>query len=169
MSERISRIVAAVFSAWWAYVTSDFVIHAVLLESWWQGTAAFWLPPVELAKRLPFAYAGFALYCACLCWVMVRIRIGAPGVAHGLVVGAAGGAAFGVVAALGIYSVVRMPLSFLLVGPASTTISSTLAGGAAAWVSDDVRRWRRAGIVLTVGIGAFVAGAVVQNMLRGNH
>jgi len=100
MRERASSGAAIVVAAWWTYVAIDFVIHAALLESWWQSTAAFWLPPVELAKRLPFAYAGLALYCVSLCWLMVRIRIGLPRVADGLRVGAACGAVFGSVAAL---------------------------------------------------------------------
>jgi hypothetical protein len=166
MSKRAPSVFVVV-AAWWAFIAIDFVIHAVFLESWWQGTAAFWLPPVELAKRLPFAYAGFAFYCTALCWLM--LRIGAPRVADGLKLGATVGAVFGGVAALGIYSIVRIPASFLLVGPVSTTLCSAGACGAAAWVSSGVRKWRRMSLVLAAGLGAFVVGVVAQNVLRGSH
>lgn len=166
---RGSSLAAAVFAAWWAYVVIDFVIHAVLLQRWWRSTASFWLPPVELAKRLPIGYAGIALYCTGLCWLMTRIRTDAWRVLDGTKVGAVSGGVFGSVATLGVYSIVRVPPSFLPIGVISTTACSTAAGAAATWVASGTRKWRRVMVVLAVGFGIFAVGVVAQSMLRGGQ
>jgi hypothetical protein len=64
MNERKQAIIAAAIGASWSYIVLDFMIHAVILASWWRATGVFWLSPLELARRIPFAYGAFALYCA---------------------------------------------------------------------------------------------------------
>jgi hypothetical protein len=166
MSERKRAVVAAATGASWSYIVLDFLMHAVVLAPWWRATEASWLPPLELAKRIPLAYGAFALYCASLTVLLTVVHGEQPPVLTGLRFGALVGIVFGVTSALGVYSVVQVPTSFLLVGPASTAIGSAGAGAAAAWVLSGSRRWRRVGALLVVGLALFVIGVVAQNALR---
>ena len=165
MSERKQAAAAAAIGASWSYIVLDFLLHAVALAPWWRATQAFWLPPLELAKRIPFAYGAFVIYCATLTVLLIAVHGERPPVLTGLRFGVFVGVVFGVTSALGGYSVVRMPRSFLLVGPASTAIGSAGAGAAAAWILSGSRRWRRVGVLFTAGIALFVLGVVAQNAL----
>ena len=166
MSERKQAVVAAALGASWSYIVLDFLLHAVVLAPWWRATQAFWLPPLELAKRIPFAYGAFVIYCASLTVLLTAVRGEQPPVLTGLRFGAFVGIVFGVTSALAGYSVVQMPTSFLLVGPASTAIASAGAGAAAAWILSGHRRWRRVGVLFAAGLAFFVVGVVAQNALR---
>jgi hypothetical protein len=166
MTVRGRGVIAGAVAGWWSYVVVDFAIHAVVLESWWRSTQSYWIPPVEMARRIPFAYLAFAMYCLGLSWVVVAMRGQPLRVSQGFRVGALAGAAFGAMSALGAYSVVRLPVSFLVVGPGSTAACSGIAGAAASWVAGGNRRWRRVGLVFAFGLAVFVAGVVGQNIMH---
>jgi hypothetical protein len=165
MSGRKEAVVAAATGATSSYVVLDFLMHAVILTPWWRATEGFWLPPGELLRRIPFAYGGFAIYCVSLTVLLTVVHGEEPPVITGARLGALVGVVFGLTSASGAYSVVRMPASFLLVGPASTAIASAGAGAAAAWVLRGGRRWRRVGVLLAAGLALVVAGVVAQNVL----
>ena len=167
MGGRTRSIVAAATGATWTYVVLDFLMHAVVLAPWWRATSAFWLQPGELAWRIPFAYLAFVIYCASLTALLAVLHGDEPNVLTGLRLGAFVGIVFGVTSACGAYSVVRLPVSFLLVGPATTAIGSAGAGAAASWVLGGARRWRRVGILLGGGLALIVVGVVVQNVVPG--
>jgi hypothetical protein len=166
MRERKHALAAAALGASWSYIVLDFLLHAVLLVPWWRATQAFWLSPLELAKRVPFAYGAFVIYGVSLTVLLTAVRGEQPPVLTGLRFGALAGIVFGVASSLGAYSVVRMPISFLVVGPGSTAIDSAGAGAAAAWILSGSRGWRRLGVLIVAGLALFVLGAVAQNALR---
>jgi hypothetical protein len=159
-------IAAAATGAWWSYVVLDFLTHAVLLAGWWRATEVFWLPPADLARRIPVAYGVFAIYCASLTVLLQALRGQQPPVSTGLRFGALVGLVFGLTSALGMYCLVRVPLSFMLVGPLGTTVASGGAGAAAAWVLGGTRKWRRVGVLFAAGAGVLVVGVVAQNVLH---
>ena len=159
-----SAVLPAAVAAWWSYVVLDFVTHAVVLASWWRSTQTYWLPPPELFRRIPIGYASFALYSAALTWLLARLYGERPGVRIGLRFGATAGLAFGLMSALGAYSLFRLSKSFLLVVPASTTVESVAAGAAAGWVLGASRPWRRVALVFGIGLLLFVGGVVAQNL-----
>lgn len=156
----------AAAGAWWSYTVLDFLTHALVLAPWWRATAAFWLEPHEMARRIPLAYAGFAVYSLGLAVLLVVLKGEWPTVGMGLRLGAVLGLVFGVASTLGIYSAVDLPTSFLWVGPVGPAIASAGAGAAAAWVLGGARRWRRVGAVVGLGLLALVAGIVIQNALH---
>lgn len=166
MSERKQAVLAAAMGASWSYIVLDFLLHAVVLAPWWRATQGFWLPPLELARRIPFAYGAFVIYCASLTVLLVAVRGEQPRVLTGLRLGVLVGIVFGITSALGGYSVVQMPKSFLVVGPASTAINSGGAGAAAAWILSGSRKWRRVGVLFAAGFALFVLGVVAQNTLH---
>jgi hypothetical protein len=169
MSGRERTIAAAATGAWWSYVVLDFLTHAVVLAGWWRATGEFWLPPLELARRIPVAYGVFAIYCASLTMLLIVVRGQQPPVPTGLRFGALVGLVFGVTSALGSYCLVRVPSSFLLVGPASTAIASAGSGAAAAWVLGGTRRWSRVGVLFAAGLALLIAGVVAQNVLNARR
>lgn len=57
---------AAATGAWCTYLVLDFMAHAVFLASYWRATETYWLPPLQLFRRIPLAYAVFAVQCAVL-------------------------------------------------------------------------------------------------------
>jgi hypothetical protein len=166
MRDRARAVAPAAVGAWWAYVVVDFLTHAVVLARWWRATGAFWLAPHELARRIPIAYAGFAIYCLGLVALLVLLRGERPSVGTALRLGAIVGIAYGVASALCIYSAVDLPASFLLVGPAAVTVASATAGAAGAWVLGGVGRWRRVGAALGLGLLALIAAILAQNVLH---
>jgi hypothetical protein len=166
MSGTKRAIAAAATSAWWSYVVLDFLTHAVVLAAWWRATEAFWLPPPELARRIPVAYGVFAIYCASLTVLLTVIHGQQPPVLTALRFGAVVGLVFGLTSVLGAYCVVRIPPTFLLVGPAGTAVASAGAGAAAAWVLRGSRRWRRVGVLFGVGLALLLGGVLVQNVLH---
>ena len=166
MNERKQAIIAAAIGASWSYIVLDFMIHAVILASWWRATGVFWLSPLELTRRIPFAYGAFALYCAGLTVLLTVVHGKKPLLLTGLRFGALVGIVFGVISSLEAYSILKMPASFLLVGPASTAICSAGAGAAAAWVLGGGRKWRRVGTLAAAGLALFLIGVVAQNVLR---
>lgn len=67
-----SKIIAATVAAWFIYLSIDFLIHAVILATWWKKTADYWLSPEDLFRLIPIGYASFAIYCGALTWLFVR-------------------------------------------------------------------------------------------------
>jgi hypothetical protein len=151
-------------AAWLIYLALDFLTHAVFLASWWRATETYWLPPIEMFRRIPLGYASFALYCAGLTWLLVRFYGDQLPVSRGVQVGFIGGLIFGLTTTVGGYSILRLPASLLLVAPATTAIESAAAGGAAAWVLRGARRWRRVGLIFGVTVLCFVVGVVIQSV-----
>jgi hypothetical protein len=166
MSGRRQAIVAAATGAWWSYLVLDFLTHAVVLAAWWRATEASWLPPLELARRIPIAYGAFAIYCASLTMLLTVVHGQQPSVLTGLRFGAFVGVLFGVTNALGMYCLVRVPASFLLVAPGSTAVASAGSGAAAAWVLGGARRWSRVGLLFAAGLVLFIVGVLAQNVLH---
>jgi hypothetical protein len=164
VSSNRGAIAAAATGALWSYVVLDFLSHAVMLAGWWRATEAFWLPPADLARRIPVAYGVFAIYCASLTVLLEALHGKQPPVSAGLRLGALVGLIFGFTSALGMYCLVRVPLSFLLVGPLGTTVAFSGAGAAAAWVLSGGRRWRRVGVLFGAGLALLVVGVVAQNV-----
>jgi len=157
-------VIPAVLAAWLIYLTLDFLAHAVLLASWWRATEIYWLPPMEMFRRIPLAYASFALYCAGLTWLIARTHREHVTVTTGLRLGLSGGLAFGLTATLGAYSILNLPPSYMLVAPVTIAIESAAAGGTAAWVIRGPGRWRRVGKVAVVAVLLFIVGVVAQNL-----
>jgi uncharacterized membrane protein len=167
MSTRARAVLASVVGAFWTYVVLDFAMHAVILAPWWGATQGYWLPREALASRIPFAYGAFALYCIALCLLWQRLRPERARVGSALVFGAVTGGLFGLVSALGTYSIVRSPASFLLVAPAATMVCSAGAACAAEWVAGGVHRWRHAALLFAAGLLVLIVGVVVQTAARG--
>lgn len=157
-------VIPAALAAWLIYIALDFLTHAVLLASWWRATEIYWLPPMEMFRRIPLGYASFALYCAGLAWLIVRLHGDQVTLTTGLRVGLIAGLAFGLTGTVGAYSVLRLPPSYLLVAPITTAIESAAAGGTAAWVTRGAGRWRRAAKVAAVAMLLFIVGVVAQNL-----
>jgi hypothetical protein len=155
----------ATLAAWWAFLVTDFVFHAVLLAGWWRATEAYWLPRMELFGRIPFGYASFAVYCGALVWLLVRLRGPAPGAAGGAAFGAVSGLVYGVALALALYSVFRMPVSAPLVWLGTSAAGSSAAGAAAGWVLAGQRPWARVGAVGGGGLLVVALALVLQNLL----
>jgi hypothetical protein len=168
VSDRWKGTAAAAIGAWFSYVVLDFLTHAVVLAGWWRATEAFWLPPADLARRIPVAYGVFALYCASLTVLLDALHGKQATVFTGLRIGALVGVLFGMTSALGMYCVVRVPVSFMLVGPVSTTVASGGGGAAAAWVRSGDRKWRRVGVLFGAGVALLVVGVVAQNVLHAS-
>lgn len=159
-----ARLLAASVAGWFAYVVVDFLVHAVVLAQWWRATQSYWLPPLELLRRIPFGYASFAIYCAVLAWLLKRLYGDRLNPSRGLRFGAIAGLVFGLGSVLATYSVFHMPPSALVVWPVSVLLESTVAGGVMSWVLVAGRPWRRVGIVIGSAAVLFIVGAVVQNI-----
>lgn len=159
-----AKLLPAAMGAWLGYLVVDFLTHAVFLASWWRATETYWLPPLELFRRIPLGYASFAIYCAALAWLINRLYHGRVSLVKGLRFGAIAGLVSGVASVLGTYSAFRMPPSALAVWPASIIFESTVAGGIAAWVLIAEHPWRRVAAVFGVTLVLFVLGVVLQNL-----
>lgn len=155
----------AVTSAWCTYLVIDFLTHAVFLASYWRATESYRLPPRELFRMIPLAYALFAIYCAISTWLLIRLYGNQPKLAIGLRFGATAGILLGANSALGSYCVFRMPASALIVWPLSVTVASAGAGAVAAWVLVADHPWRRVGFVFGAAVLLFVLGVVTQNLI----
>ncbi len=172
LSLRKSTFLSAVIAAWCAYLVLDFLTHSVLLAAWWRATKIYWLPPQELFRSIPFGYASFAIYCAALTWLLLRLYGKHPTLIAGLRFGAGAGLVYGAGSVLATYSVFHMPTSALLVWPASVTVGSTVAGVVAAWVLVADHPWRRVGLVVGTAIILFIMAVVMQNLffpIPGDH
>jgi hypothetical protein len=154
----------AAIAAWCVFLVLDFLTHAIFLASWWRSTEKYWLPPRELFRLIPLGYTSFAIYCAALTWLLRRLYNERLDFATGLRFGAVAGLVSGTGSVLGTYSAFRMPISALLVWPASLTLDSTVAGAIAAWVLVAERPWRRVGLVFGVAVALFILGVVIQNL-----
>jgi hypothetical protein len=151
-------------AAWLIYLATDFLLHAVFLSPWWRATADYWLSPTQLFQFIPFAYASFALYCAALNWLLVRLYGPRPSIAQGLKFGASAGLIFGTTVILANYSVFPLPVSALLVWPVTVILESAAVGVVSAWVLSVPYPWRRAGVVFGIAVGLFVLGIIIQNV-----
>lgn len=159
------RIIAAAVSAWFMFLAVDFMLHAVIFAKWWRTTESYWLTPIELFRMIPYGYASFAIYCLVLTWLFVRVygaklTFGAACRFGGFI-----GLALGFSIILGNYAVFRVPVSALLVWPASYGIESTVACVAARWVLIAERPWRRAGLAFGVAVLLLIVSVVFQNLL----
>jgi hypothetical protein len=154
----------AVLAGWCVYLLLDFLTHAVFLASWWERTESYWLPPLELFRRIPFGYASFAIYCAALTWLLVRLYGERLNIRRGARFGAVAGLVSGAAGVLATYSAFPMPVEALLVWPVSVVVASTAAGAVAAWVLAAERPWRRLGLIFTAVVILFILGVVIQNL-----
>jgi hypothetical protein len=159
-----ARLLPASVAGWAVYLVFDFLIHAVFLAQWWRATESYWLPPSELFRRIPFGYASFAIYCAVVAWLLIRLYGDRLNLSRGLRFGAIAGLVYGLGYVLATYSAFRMPPFALVVWPASVLLESTLAGGVMSWVLVTGRPWRRVGVVIGAAAALFVAGIVLQNI-----
>jgi hypothetical protein len=152
-------------AAYWSFLVVDFLLHAVVLASWWRSTGGYWLPPADLFRRIPFGYASFLIYAGALVWLLVRLHGRRPGMARAARFGAVAGGIAGISWGLATYSVFSMPASALLVWPVATILESVLAATAGAWVLAAARPATRAGWIVIAGLLLVVAGVVAQNVL----
>jgi hypothetical protein len=157
-------VVAAALSAWLVFLVLDFLAHAVILASWWRATEAYWLPPMELFRRIPFGYGAFALFVGTMTWLLVRLRGPQPSMAEALRFGALAGLLAGAGSVMGAYSILAMPPSALLVWTVSTVLESMGAAAAAAWTLRAPRPQRRVLLVLLLTLVLFVIGVILQNL-----
>jgi len=158
-------ILPAALAAWLGYLAADFLTHAVILASYWRETEDYWLPPMEMFRRIPFGYGSFAVYCLALTWLLARLYGEQVTLPVGLRFGLVAGVTFGLTTALGTYSLLRLPLSYFVVAPTTTALESTVVGGLAAWVLRGERRWRRVGLVLAVAVLLFAVGVLIQTAI----
>ncbi len=166
MSGRARGVIPAAAAALWTYVVLDFTIHAVVLASWWRDNGTFSLSLLELARRIPIGYSSFTIYCVGLCMLLASGFFGPPQVLAGLRLGALVGGAYGLMFALGVYSIARIPPLFLVIGLLSTAACSAGAGGVSAWIPGGVTRWRRVGLVAIGGVAVLILAVVAQNALH---
>jgi hypothetical protein len=159
-----SAFLPAVLAAWLAYLAVDFLTHAVLLAAWWTANAAAFLPPAELFRRIPVAYLSFLFYSAVLVWLLQRLLGARPALGASLRLAAWAGLAFGIITALGNYSVLNVPSSALIVWPVSMLAGSLAAGAAASAGLNAARPWRRLLLVFLAALSALVLGVVLQNL-----
>ena len=159
------KIIAAAVAAWFIYLAVDFLLHAVILATWWKTTESYWRPPQELFHLIPYAYASFAIYCLVLTWLFVRIYSDKRTFGAACRFGAIAGLVYGFSVILANYSVFRMPASALLVWPASFIIGSAVACAVAQWVLDVERPWRRVVIVFGATVLLIIVSVVFQNLL----
>jgi hypothetical protein len=157
-------LLPAALAAWLIYLALDFLSHAVLLAAWWRETADYWLPPLELFKRIPLGYASFAAYCAGLTWLLVRLYGHRVAVGTGLRFGLVAGAAFGLTTTLGAASILDVPNSYVILAPTTLTLESAVAGAVAAWVVRGEGRWLRLGLVAAIAVLLVALGVVTQNL-----
>jgi len=148
-----------------AILVADFLTHAVALSSWWRNTETYWRAPPELFRLIPYAYAAFALYAAGLNWLLVAIKGPRPLLRTAITLGATSGAFIGLTTILGIYSVLSVPHSALLVFPASFAFSFAAAGTSAALVLAAPHPWRRLVVLAFALLLAFALGVIAQNLL----
>jgi hypothetical protein len=118
--------ILAFLAGWLGYLVADFWTHAVLLAAWWRATEAYWLPPLELFHRIPFAYVSFGIYTFGALWLTVRVLGLRPALGRTIGFGALLGLVMGAVAGLANYSVFPMPWTSLLVWPGSMAIAIIL-------------------------------------------
>ena len=157
-------MLSAAFAGWCAYVAIDFLTHAVFLSHWWRATAVFWLPPAQLFRRIPFAYASFALYAAGLVWLLLRYFGHPPPTFQAARLSLVVGLFLGTLQALANHSVLSLPASALLVWPLSVSIGSAAAGFSSASVLGASHPFRAALRVLAFALAAIVVGVVLQNL-----
>jgi hypothetical protein len=155
-------------AAWFIYLAADFLLHAVFLAGWWRATGDYWRPPNQLFQFIPLAYTAFAVYCAALNWLLVRLYGPRPSIRQGLRLGAVAGVIFGTTTTLASYSVFAMPPSALWVWPLAAIIELAGAGIAAAWVLNAPHPWRRCAAVLGIALALFVVGIIIQNLFLQN-
>jgi len=160
-----SKIIPAAVSAWFIFLSIDFLLHAVILATWWKKTADYWLSPEDLFLMIPIGYASFAIYCGALTWLYVRIVGDRRTIGTAFQFGAIAGLVYGVSTILANYAVFAMPSSLLLVWSGSILIESTLACATASWVLDAERSWRRVGLVFGAAVLIFIMSVVLQNLL----
>ncbi len=165
--ERTSYVTAAA-AGWLAYLVTDFLLHGVVLASWWRLTGSFWLPPQALFGRIPLAYVSFAIYAAVLTGLLVHLAGPRPAILAGLEFGALAGCVSGVWSALSVYSVFSMPAASLLVWPATAMVESAAAGAAVAFILRSTSPWRRLIGVFLLTLGLFVFGVILQNLISLN-
>jgi len=161
----VPRIVAGAVAGWLIFVSIDFLFHAVIFAGWWKATASYWLDPEELFRMIPFGYATFAIYCAVLTWLYVRIQGDRRSFGTAFRFGGLAGLIFGALSILANLSVFRLPLSSLLVWPASFLIESAVACVVTSWVLDAERPWRRVGLALAAALILIIVGVVLQNII----
>ena len=159
-----ARLLPAAIAGWFAYLVIDFLEHAVFLAQWWRTTESYWLPPIELFRRIPFGYASFAIHCIVLAWLLRRLYSDRLSLLRGLRFGAIAGFVAGLASVFGTYSGFRMPPSALVVWPASILLDFTIASGVISWVLVTGRPWRRVGMVFLVAVLMFIVGVIMQNI-----
>lgn len=164
-----TSLVPAALAGWLAYLALDFLTHAVALAPWWRATESYWLQPAQLFARIPVAYGAFAIYVGCIMWLLVRLLGPRPRLGRAIWFGGVAGLLFGSTSGLASYAVFAMPVSALLVWPASAAIASVAAVAAGASTLDAARPWKRMLVVLLGAVVLFIAGVVLQNLLFPAH
>ncbi|GMU40576.1 MAG: hypothetical protein AMXMBFR23_14420 [Chloroflexota bacterium] len=153
--------VVAVVAAWLMVLAVDLFVNAGLLVKTFTGDDPVLLPNTEAAKRIPVAYAAWAVQIAALQWLLTRLGI--IRIASAASYGAAAGFVGGALPLVALWTIVRLEGALTATWLAAVIVEGAVAGAVLAYIS---RAGSRGLVALVLPFVVLVIAAfVLQNVL----
>ena len=125
--------VVAVVAAWLMVLAVDLFVNAGLLVNTFTGDDPVLLPNTEAAKRIPVAYAAWAVQIAALQWLLTRLGI--IRIASAASSGAAAGFVGGALPLVALWTIVRLEGALTATWLAAVIVEGAVAGAVLAYIS----------------------------------
>ena len=157
------RFVLTTFLAWLVFLMLDFLVHAVILNSFWARECPALKTKEELFHLIPFGYLSFLILTIMIGWLYTRLFKSSGDVKKGLAFGAIAGGLFALSNFFGWYSFLNLPPLFLFLASLGYFVEISSVGLVYGYLLHPSSIKKRAWIVASMVVFGFFLGIVFQN------
>ena len=160
----IKRFALTTLLAWFVFLMLDFLIHAVLLDSFWAQSHTALKTREELFRLIPFGYLSFLLLTILFGAVYAQLFKSNGGTKKGLVFGAVGGGLFALANFFGWYSFLTLPPLFLFWVSLGYFVEISAVGLVFGYLLRPETIRKRVWIITGLIVFGFFLGVALQNI-----
>jgi hypothetical protein len=142
----------------------DFLVHAVILNSFWAQEYSALKTKEELFHLIPFGYLSFLILTIMFGWLYALLFKSTGNVKKGLVFGAIAGGLFALANFFGWYSFLNLPPLLLILASLGYFVEISSVGIVYGYLFHPASIKKRAWIVASLVVCGFVLGIVFQNI-----
>ena len=160
-----TRFILATVIAWLFFLMLDFLAHATLLNLFWAKEYPALKVKEELFRLIPLGYLSFLILTLLIGWVYIRFYREGGTAKKGLSFGAVFGGLFALVTFLSWYSVLNLPVLFVLLISVVYFVEIAAVGFVYGYLLPPESVKKRVWLLVGMIILGFVLSIILQNVM----